>query len=150
MSRARGRVREAPAASVLVDASIAVAWFAPEAGSEVALALLRSPRRLVAPDFMLVEAGNAMWKKHRRREMQPADIDQALATLFTLGIEWLPARDAIIEAGRLARHIAHPVYDCLYLALARLHDVPLATLDGRLSDAARETDTPLFALKGRA
>jgi predicted nucleic acid-binding protein len=143
-------VRETPVPSVLVDASVAVAWFAPEVGSEAALELLRSPRRLIAPDFMPVEAANAMWKKYRKREMQPADVDHAMATLFTLGIHWLAARDVVGEAGRLARTIGHPVYDCLYLTLARLQNVPLATLDGRVKDAARATDTPLFALKGRA
>lgn len=136
--------------SVIVDASVAVAWFAPEVGSEAALDLLRSPRRLIAPDFMPVEVANAMWKKYRRREMRPAEIDQAMATLFTLGIQWLTARGAVSEAGRLAREIGHPVYDCLYLVLARMQDVPLATLDGRVRLAARTTHTPLFALKGRA
>jgi predicted nucleic acid-binding protein len=150
VSRARARVRETPVASVLVDASVAVAWFVPEAGSDAALALLRSPRRLIAPDFLLVETANALWKRHRRRELHAADADHAMATLFVLGIQWLPARDVVVQAGRLAREIGHPVYDCLYLALARAHDAPLATLDRRVVLAARATDTPLFALKGRA
>ena len=135
---------------VIIDASVAVAWFAPEDGSDVALSLLRSPRRLIAPDFLAVEASNAMWKKHRRREMQGSEIDQAMATLFTLGIQWLDARDYATEAGRLARETGHPVYDCLYLVLARTHDVPLATLDRRVREVARATDTPVYALKGRA
>ena len=73
-----------------------------------------------------------------------------MATFFALGIHWLEARDVISEAGRLAREIDHPVYDCLYLALARAHDTPLATLDQRVTRAARATETPLFPLKGRA
>jgi predicted nucleic acid-binding protein len=39
-------------------------------------------------------------------------------------------------AARLAVELGHPVYDCVYLALAALHAVPLATADKRLQQVA--------------
>ena len=150
MSRTRlARVRETTVSSVVVDASVAAVWFAPEAGSAAALELLRASRRLTAPDFMAVETANVMWKKHRRGEMRAAEVDHSLATLFMLGIVWFPSRDILGRASRLARDIEHPVYDCLYLVLAQDHGVPLATFDGRLQRAARHVNVPLLALKGK-
>lgn len=64
--------RPARLAPVVVDASVAVQWFANEPGSERAAQLIVGDHRLLAPDLMPVEAANAWWKKVRRREMRRA------------------------------------------------------------------------------
>lgn len=136
--RARRRVAEsAPTAGpIVVDASVAVKWFAPEAQSEVVATILREPRRLAAPDIMPVEAANAWWKKVRRGEMKLLDLEQAIASLGTIGIDLVPANSLLPRAARLAVDLGHPIYDCLYLTLSQDQRASLATTDARLGRAA--------------
>ena len=134
---------------MLIDASVAVPWFAAEPGTNDALRLLRSPVSLFAPDFMAIEIANALWKKSRRGDVPRSDVLEALSTLRTVGIQWLDTAPAIASAARLALDIGHPVYDCLYLVLAQAHDVPLATFDDRLRRAAGLSSVSVFRMKGR-
>ena len=46
--------------------------------------------------------------------------------------------DLLAEATRLAVAIAHPIYDCLYIACAQATDSTLVTDDRRLTRAAQE------------
>jgi predicted nucleic acid-binding protein len=99
---------------------------------------------------MAIEAANALWKKSRRGDVPSADVLEAVTTLRNVGIQWLETADAVVPAARLALDIGHPVYDCLYLVLARTHGVALATFDERLRRAASLSNVPLVPLKGRA
>ncbi len=136
--RERGsRYTPAIAEPVVVDASIAFLWFANEPDRWGADQLLETDSPLLAPDLMAVEATNAWWKKHRRREMERADVEQAVTNLLALGIGWTPSAALLPSAARLAVELGHPVYDCLYLALAVSHAAPIATADERLQQAAK-------------
>lgn len=150
MSRRTGRVREAAARGVIVDASIAVPWFVPEAGSETATKLLDDGWRLTAPDLMAVEAANAWWKKAGRGFLEPADVVEAVGRLFAVGVNWIPTAPLVPRAARLALDVDHPVYDCVYIVLAKELALPLATSDERLRRAARAADVRLLPLKGRS
>jgi len=85
---------------------------------------------------MVVEATNALWKKLRRREIDLADVEQAVTNLLALEIEWTPSVQLIKPAARLAAELGHPVYDCLYLTLAASHSASVASADERLRHAA--------------
>jgi len=136
--RERGpRYTPAIAEPVVVDASIAFLWFANEPDRWGADQLLETDSPLLAPDLMAVEATNAWWKKHRRREMERPDVEQAVTNLLALGIGWTPSAALLPSAARLAVELGHPVYDCLYLALAVSHAAPIATADERLQQAAK-------------
>jgi predicted nucleic acid-binding protein len=138
------RERYAGYGAVVVDASIAVPWFANEPRSIVNARLLEADRPLFAPDFMPIEAANAWWKKVQLGDMQALDLDQAIVNLQSLGIELVPAASLLTRAARLALEIRHPVYDCLYLALARDRHARLATDDRGLRRAARGLDIPVW------
>ena len=94
--------RAVAGAQVVVDASIAVQWFANEPESERAARLLVDERPLLAPDLMPVEAANAWWKKVRRREMEVSDLGQAIVNLLALGIVLHPSAALLSRAARLA------------------------------------------------
>jgi predicted nucleic acid-binding protein len=148
----RSRVRErlsgytaAPASVVVVDASIAVLWFASEPDRWGASRLLESEARLLAPDLMAIEATNAWWKKLRRGEMDLADVDQAVTNLLAMGIVWTPSASLLKPGLRLATQLGHPVYDCMYLALAASHPARLATADDRLRRAAGRIGVEVWA-----
>lgn len=119
-----------------MDASIAFLWFANEPDRWGAGRLLETESALLAPDLMAVEATNAWWKKLRRREMETADVEQAVTNLLALGITWTPSAVLLRPAARLAVELGHPVYDCMYLSLAAAHAATLATADERLRRGA--------------
>ena len=141
------RVREpgsryalARAGPVVVDASIAFLWLANEPDRERADRLLEASVPLFAPALMAVEVTNAWWKKSRRGEMDANDVEQALTLLFSLRIAWKPSGPLLRRAVRLATELGHPVYDCVYLALATDHAAAIATADERLRRAAERVD----------
>ena len=121
---------------IVVDASVAFLWFANEPDHWGAARLLEAEAVLMAPDLMAVEVANAWWKKLRRHQMEMADVEQAVTNLLALGIDWTASGQLILPAARLAVELEHPVYDCLYLALATSHAASLATVDERLRRGA--------------
>ena len=134
---------------VVVDPSVATLWFANEPGSERCASLLSSEYVLAAPDLLLPETVNALWKKHRLGEIEAALVEQAVVNLLALDIDVIPSSELLMHAVRLAMSSKSPVYDCLYLALAQRRDASLATGDRRLARAARSLpDKPIPLWEG--
>jgi predicted nucleic acid-binding protein len=50
----------------VIDASVAIKWVVRETGTQEALSLRQ--HRLVAPDLLVAECANILWKKVRRKE----------------------------------------------------------------------------------
>jgi len=76
--------------------------------------------------------------------MDLADVQQAVTNLLALGIEWTSSAQLVRPAARLAVELGHPVYDCLYLALAASHSAPLATADERLRRVAERVGVRIW------
>jgi predicted nucleic acid-binding protein len=134
---------------VVIDASVAICWFVRESATENANGLIAATTNLVAPSLMLAELANALWKKTRRGEIR-ADLAEAgmrEIRRFVPQIVELP--DLIRPAFALAHELGHPVYDCIYLALARRRDAPFVTLDRvmmeRLAGTRYASDAVLLA-----
>lgn len=144
-----GRYAPSPPVPVVVDASMAVLWFANEPDAPSAAQLLEPAWALLAPDLMAVEATNAWWKKVRRHEMDRADVEQAVTNLLALDIAWASCSGLIRPAIRLAIDLQHPVYDCLYLALAASRSAALATADDTLACAAGRVGISIWRPEGR-
>lgn len=103
---------------VVVDASIAVKWYVPEIHSEAAAKLLSGRYELIAPDLLLPEAANVIWKKTARRELTEKEGRAILAGLLGVGIELVPSSRYVEAALILANATRTTVYDSLYLAVA--------------------------------
>jgi len=121
---------------IAVDTSVAVKWLVEEEDSDRAAELLG--RSLIAPDLIVVECGNALWKRQRRSEIP---LDQALAGLAGLGhfVSLVPSTPFALRALEIAVELQHPVYDCLFLAAAEELDVLLVTADQRFHSAVRRS-----------
>ena len=52
---------------LVIDASVAIKWVIEEPGTREALSLRR--HRLFAPDLLVAECANILWKKTRRNEL---------------------------------------------------------------------------------
>jgi len=123
----------------VVDASVAVKWLVAEDLSESAAQLLDARHVLIAPELMFVEAANALWAMGRRGDLTSSDVEQALDTLLLAPVTvTAPLRDLLPSAIRLAADLAHPVYDCCYLALGVRDNASVVTADRRFFSAVRK------------
>lgn len=113
----------------ILDSSVAVKWYAREADSDVAEQLLSYA--LGAPDFILAEVANTLWKKVRKNEIVAAQAAGALPHL-SASVTFFPSAPLVERALELAMGWGHPVYDCIFLALAEDRGLPLITSDERL------------------
>jgi len=114
--------------TLVIDASIAVKWVVEEDGTPEALAL-RQRARLIAPELLVAECANILWKKVRRNELSQEEALLAARLLQGAEIELLPTRSLLEPATRISIEIDHPAYDCIYLALAVEHKCQFVTAD---------------------
>jgi predicted nucleic acid-binding protein len=128
--------------TLVIDASIAVKWVVEEEGTPYALGL-RDRARLIAPDLLVAECANILWKKVRRRELSKDEALLAARLLQGAEIELVPGRSLLETAARIAIELDHPAYDCLYIATAIDNDCEFVTADEsllrKLSEGRRRT-----------
>ena len=125
----------------VVDASVAVKWYFPERGRDQAIALLHAQavdnRELLAPDLIVAEFTNALRKKVQREECRREQAFEILDEWSDQQPELIPSSELAARALELSLLLHHPVYDCLYIAAAIVHDARLVTADARMARAAR-------------
>ena len=115
---------------LVIDASIALKWVVQEDGTKQAL-FLRQRAKLIAPDLLVPECANILWKKVQRKELTRDEALLAARLLQGAEIELLPTRSLLEQAARIAIDLDHPAYDCLYLALAMENGCRFVTADER-------------------
>jgi predicted nucleic acid-binding protein len=120
--------------NVVVDASVVLKWFVVEEDSRSAI-LVRTEHDVAAPDFLLIECRNALLNKVRRRELEPAQAEDAESGLdeIALGIAILPSSPLLRDAFAIALDLGEPIYDCIYLAAAIATNRKLITADERFA-----------------
>jgi len=123
---------------LVVDASVALKWVLDEPGGDAADRLLDDD--LIAPSLWLVEAANALWRRAQRGELSAVQATARLAELRNAPIVTIPLEDDVVAAARIATELGHPVYDCLYLALAIRENTYVMTADRRFRDSAERAD----------
>jgi predicted nucleic acid-binding protein len=123
---------------IVVDASVAVKWVLNETGSEAAFALHND--ELIAPALLLAEAGNALWRRARIGEITSDEANLRMAELLNAPVALLAIEPYIEPALKLATGIGHPIYDCVYLALALHQQTHVVTADRRFAAAASSPD----------
>ena len=68
--------------TIVVDASVAIKWVIPEEGAEAALRA-RAHFAISAPELIIPEMANILWKKHQRRELSAVEASIAAGLLAT-------------------------------------------------------------------
>jgi predicted nucleic acid-binding protein len=116
---------------LVIDASVAIKWVIQEHGTPEALSLRR--HRLFAPELLVPECANVLWKKARRNELTANEAGLAARLLQRADVELAPMRALLEPATELAIAMDHPAYDCTYLALAESLSCDLVTADYKLS-----------------
>ena len=126
--------------TLAVDASVALKWFLPEERlADEALAIIRDGSGLIAPDILVAEVCNGAWRSARLGRIGQDQVDEIAAILPRIFEALIGAASLAPRAVAIAAAIDHPVYDCLYVALAEVRQVPLITADARLLGKLRST-----------
>ncbi len=124
----------------VVDANVAVKWLVVEEDSDVARELATSGHDLHAPRLMASEIANALWRKALAGGMERRAAGVLLASLPDIPVRWSADEFVSADAVRLALALEHPVYDCVYLALAHRIDAKVVTADRRFANAVAPTE----------
>jgi len=129
--------------SLVIDASVAVKWVVEEEGTKEALALRN--RALAAPDLLIAECANILWKKVRRNELSEQEAVFAAGLLARADIELMAMRPYLEAAVRIAVALDHPAYDCIYIALAEAEGLRFVTADMSLLRKVRRQASERYA-----
>jgi predicted nucleic acid-binding protein len=123
----------------VVDASVAVKWFVPEASSHVALRFLNVDHELIAPDLLIPELGNTLWKKVMRKEISLKVAKEILQKFDAAPIKLYPSAPMLEVALDISIEERRSVYDTLYLALAVVRKCQMVTADEKLVNSLKDS-----------
>ncbi len=122
----------------VIDASVAVKLFVPEALSAQAHALFarfasENDADLTVPDLFFVECANVFWKWSQRSAYPVTDARAHLRDLTGLGLTVIPAEILADDALEIALRYKITAYDACYIAAAVQLKLPLITADEKLA-----------------
>lgn len=127
---------------VVVDSSVVIKWFVTEPLTPEAQRILDGYQagtlNLLAPDLLVAEIGNVVWKKYRVHGLAKEDAEQIIAAFRELRIELVPTAELLEEAFRIAMTYERTVYDSLYIALSVREQCIYITADERLVNAVSQ------------
>ena len=133
----------------VLDASVALAWFVDRSIAPYAMRirqLLLAGDRGVVPSIWRLEVANGFVVAERRGILTASDIATGLQSFETVLAESIDDSPQQVSMGRIiatAQQFRLTAYDAEYLDTARIQQLPLATLDLQLEDAAVQAGVPL-------
>ena len=125
---------------IVVDASVAIKWFLTENLNQEADRFLHDNYVLIAPNFLLLEVSNIVWKKTMRSEIEGKDFAFIIGSLKSFMSVLHPIEPFLFLAQQLAFQLRHPVYDCLYLATAMMNKTRVITADRKFYNRVADSE----------
>jgi len=123
---------------VVLDANCAIEIALNKKEGERLKALLDESDRVLAPDLLVPEFVNTLWKYHQFTQLSLSLCDEALKVLLELVETFVPSTEIYRDAFALSRaQKTRAAYDMFYLALALRENAVLLTLDATLKKEAR-------------
>lgn len=129
---------------VVLDASAAVEVATGRPFASTFAEMLRKADIVLAPDLLLAEAGNALWKLHCFAGLPSEAVLPILHDILSLVDEWSSLQEVFRPAVALALFQSVTVYDACYLVVAGETGATLLTLDKKMQAAARDLGIPVF------
>ena len=149
--RLEGGRRGRSALNILLDASVAAAWFVPGQDTQSSAQLLtEAPRHtFAAPQFFYIEIRNVFLSAERRGRMREADTLRSLSVLasFNLATAPSPSLREYDDVLTLARQEGLTIYDGIYLWHAAQSRMTLATRHADLIDASHRVGSSVLDLR---
>ncbi|MDB5484753.1 MAG: PilT protein-like [Tardiphaga sp.] len=126
--------------TLVIDASVALKWLVPEEMSDVAKELYGFGGRLVAPRLIMTEVANALVRKVIQGLLTHQQATYHFNSLSLLLPELFDVDDLIAPALENACLLRHPIYDLIYLEVARHFNAQFVTADRRFAAKLAGTD----------
>ena len=131
----------------VIDASVAVKWFCEEPRREAALEISRRAKLgtigVYAPNLLLYEVGNVLWKGKKFNANQ---LQRALFSLLETNIEFFTLeRDTIETAALFTAMYDLTFYDASYAALAYKFGIPLISENPKDQGKVKEIEVKSLA-----
>jgi len=128
----------------VIDASVAIKWYIPEPLSEQASKLFDSLQNLnvqfLAPDLIIPEIGNVLWKKVRWKELSAVEAQTISSVLCEdFPVMLFESSLYLSAAMELALVCNRTIYDSLYMAVAIAHEGYFVTADQKMVNALSNT-----------
>jgi predicted nucleic acid-binding protein len=133
-------------AAYVLDASVLAALYVEDPAteqSEAALARIEG-NGLHAPDFVMLEVANVLWKRVRREELRAQDAMTAIEDLSAASIEFRPIGSFVAQSLALALSHGFTAYDATYVALATRVGGIVITNDGGMRQRGIEAGLPVI------
>lgn len=124
----------------VLDASVAAKWFNNEIHTDKAVELRdafgEGKVQLYAPEHLVYEVGNAIWKN---RKISADDGIKAMINIIRMEIELVRLDSQLAsEAMRIARELEVSYYDAVYIQLSNHLRIPLVSADLKLLSKAKK------------
>ncbi len=130
---------------LVIDASAAVEIAMDRGKSVNFVDQVNGANLVLAPDLIVAEIVNAIWKYHHFHELSTPDCDRAVEKSLALIDEIVPSLQLYREAFLLARSTRKPAYDMFYLALARQRSARLLSADAAMRKEAERQGIEVVA-----
>ena len=119
----------------VLDASAAIELILSRPAAEELSELVAKAELILAPDLYVAEVSNALWK-HAIASGDSEGYTELLDDAVALTDELIDSVSLYREAFALSTQHQHPVYDSLYLVVARRNSATILTVDRRLRSLA--------------
>ena len=117
---------------VVMDTSAAVEVVLQQESSENFVKLLTKADLVLAPTLLITEVANVFWKYQKFADYPYDDCERAIDDSIALVDEYINEAELYREAFNLGCMLEHPIYDMVYLVLARRNNAILLTMDKKL------------------
>lgn len=123
----------------VLDGSAAVEVVLARPAAEEIAGPLSAAELVLAPGLYVAEISNVLWK-HARAAGQPASYSDLLDDAVSLPDDLVGSASLCREDFALSTAHEHPIYDALYLVVARRNNAGILTVDRRLRSLAERLD----------
>ena len=117
---------------VVIDPSAAIEISLYRTYAENFIHFLEDTLWVGAPDLFISESANVFWKYHQFENLPIELCEKSLERTIQIVDEFYPTNALYLEALSVSFQIEHPVYDSMYLVLARRHNATLLTRDKKI------------------
>ncbi len=137
-------------ADYIVDVSAIIPYFITEVYTPQAEVLFQQLAdgkiTLAVPEFGKVECVNVFWKQVRFQGLTQVKAEAMLADLNDLDLEVLLTENVYEDALRIGIQHQLAIYDSIYIALAKVLNFPLITVDQKQAQAAQQANVTVKPL----
>jgi len=139
-------------ARYVLDASVLAALYLEDPASDPSAAAVAriDDEELHAPDFVLLEVANVLWKRVRRGQIQAGAALAAIEDTPIASLRLHPTEQLVPQALALALAHGFTAYDALYVALATRVGGTVVTNDGGMRQRGIEAGLPVVTARDLA